>query len=219
MAKKTSAPSNSKSLDLSGLKGDISFPIIDKDDYFGLDKDIWSAAERLSAQLPIDIRVQGDLTSEEVNLAIEQAKGSEIQANFWKEYDSAISTYLKNYKKILESRKAIASNVSNTRLSQVQLEKELGIELVSLEQQVRKIKGEYLSSKATTSIKLEANLDNIVERFTEAAAKAAIPTGEEKQPTEFSLETKSLLQAFRERRGARFSDPGSGITQRIRGSK
>jgi hypothetical protein len=217
---KTQPPKKPNELDLTGLNGDIKYPVIFPDSHFGLESGVWDAAQRIADMLPIQIQVYGDLNEEAVLDLTEKAKGAEIQQKYWTEYSAAVSRFLKAFYKVKEKQAEVAENTAEARVKHAELEKDLGTALASFESQYRQIVGSYRSAIASTAGDLEISLNKIASQYSQARAKKAeaVQGDAKKNETPYAKQTESLVDKFRKAREARYNGPSAGITRRISGT-
>ncbi|WP_375515741.1 hypothetical protein [uncultured Nostoc sp.] len=169
--------------------------------------------------LPVDIKVFGDLTEEDVASAVDKAKGAEFQAKNWAEYSTAISRYLKSLYKVREKQAEVSENVGEARIAHAELEKNLSTNLANLELKFREIVGGSRSSVASVQDDLGISLGRIASNYSEALAKKQAKLTTEttkKEPTPYEEQTTSLVDRFRQLREARYSGTPLGITQRVK---
>ncbi|BAY99889.1 hypothetical protein NIES37_38720 [Tolypothrix tenuis PCC 7101] len=212
-------PQKNGALSLSDLSGDVSKAIVFGDSHFGLESAVWDNAQRIADMLPVDIKVFGDLTEEDVASAVEKAKGAEFQAKNWTEYSTAISRYLKALYKVREKQAEVSENVAEARVQQAELEKSLGTSLANLESKFRQIVGGSRSAIASVQDDLEISLGRIASQYSEGKAKKQEKLNTEttkKEPTPYEEQTASLVDRFRQLREARYEGASVGITQRIK---
>ncbi|MCC5600848.1 hypothetical protein [Nostoc favosum] len=212
-------PAKNTGLNLSDLNGDISKALIPRDSHFGLDSAIWENAQRIADMLPVNFKVFGDLTEEDVASALEKAKGAEFQAKNWAEYSTAISRYLKSFYKVTEKQAEVSENVGESRVAHAELEKNLSTNLANLESKFREIVGGSRSSIASAQDDLGISLGRIASQYSETLAKKQAKLTAEttkKEPTPYEEQTTSLVDKFRQLREARYSGTPLGITQRIK---
>ncbi|MBW4617222.1 MAG: hypothetical protein KME21_29105 [Desmonostoc vinosum HA7617-LM4] len=215
---KPQAPKNN-GLNLSDLSGDISKTLVFKDSHFGLDSAVWENAQRITDMLPVDFKVFGDLTEEDIATAVEKAKGAEFQAKNWAEYSTAISRYLKSLYKVREKQAEVSENVGEARVAHAELEKNLSTNLANLESKFRQIVGGSRSAIASVQDDLTISLERIASGYSETLAKKqqkAQTEAAKKEPTPYEEQTLSLVDKFRQLREARYSGSSFGITQRIK---
>jgi hypothetical protein len=213
-----SEPSKNNGLNLSDLNGNVSNAIVFPDSHFGLESAVWENAQRIADMLPIDVRVFGDLTEEDIAAAVDKAKGAELQAKNWAEYDSIMSRYLKGLVKTREKQASVSENVGETRVVLAELEKSLKTSLASLESQYRQIVGSSRSAMASVQDDLGISLSKIADQYSESFAKKQEKLTAQmvkKEPTPYEEQTSNLVTRFQELRNARFSGT-PGITQRVK---
>lgn len=205
-------------LNLSDLSGDVSKALVFPDSHFGLSSAVWANAQRIADMLPVDIKVSGDLTEEDVAEALDKAKGAEFQAKNWAEYSTATSRYLKALYKVSEKQAEVSENVAEARVQHAELEKNLSTSLANLESKFRQIVGNARASVAGVQDDLEISLGKIASQYSEGKTKKQQKLTEEttkKEPTPYEEQTSNLVTRFQELRNARYSGT-PGITQRIR---
>ncbi|BCL40025.1 hypothetical protein [Nostoc sp. MS1] len=206
-------------LTLSDLSGDVSKAIVFPDSHFGLESAVWGNAQRIADMLPVDIKVFGDLTEEDVASAVDKAKGAEFQVKNWTEYSTAISRYLKALYKVREKQAEVSENVAEARVQQAELEKNLATSLASLESKFRQVVGGSRSAIAGIQDDLEISLGRIASQYSEGKAKKQEKLQTEntkKEPTPYEEQTSSLVNRFREIREQRYEGSTFGITQRVK---
>ncbi|WP_414546266.1 hypothetical protein [Nostoc sp. CCY0012] len=205
-------------LNLSDLGGDVSKAIVFPDSHFGLESAVWGNAQRIADMLPVDVKVFGDLTEEDIADALDKAKGAEFQSKKWTEYSSTISRYLKALYKVREKQAEVSENVAEARVQHAELEKNLGTSLANLESKFRQIVGGSRSAIAGVQDDLTISLGKIADQHSESKAKKQQKLQTEKaqkEPTPYEEQTSNLVTRFQELRNARYSGT-PGITQRIR---
>ncbi|BAZ33767.1 hypothetical protein NIES4074_62810 (plasmid) [Cylindrospermum sp. NIES-4074] len=219
MAKsKTESPKDG-ALNLSDLGSDVSKAIVFPDSHFGLESAVWSNAQRIADLLPVDIKVFGDLTEEDVALAVDKAKGAEFQAKNWAEYSTAISRYLKALYKVREKQAEVSENVAEARVQQAELEKNLSTSLANLESKFRQIVGGSRSALAGIQDDLQISLERIASQYSQGKAKKQEKLQTEtvkKEPTPYEEQTNALVDRFRQLREQRYEGGSLGITQRVK---
>jgi hypothetical protein len=219
MAKTTKSESSKDgALTLSDLGGNVSNAIVFPDSHFGLESAVWANAQRIADMLPVDVKVYGDLTDEDVADALDKAKGAEFQAKNWAEYSTAITRYLKAFYKVREKQAEVSENVAEARVQHAELEKSLGVSLANLESKYRQIVGGSRSALAGVQDDLVISLSKIADQYSESKAKKQEKLTAEKvkkEPTPYEEQTSDLVTKFQELRNARFSGT-PGITQRIK---
>lgn len=215
MAKLTTPKSD---INLDDLNVTVSNAIVFSDSHFGLESAVWANAQRIADMLPIDVKVQGDLTDDLVADALDKAKGAEFQAKNWAEYSTAITRYLKAFYKVREKQAEVSENVAEARVQHAELEKSLGVSLANLESKYRQIVGGSRSALAGVQDDLVISLSKIADQYSESKAKKQeklIAEKVKKEPTPYEEQTSNLVTKFQELRNARFSG-NSGITQRVK---
>lgn len=217
----TPKPQDPKSngLNLSDLNGDVTKALIPLDSHFGLESAVWENAQRIADMLPVDIKVFGDLTEEDVATAVEKAKGAEFQAKNWAEYSTAVSRYLKAFYKVREKQAEVSENIGEARVQNAELEKNLSATLANLESKFRQTIGSNRSALASVQDDLAISLGRIASQYSETKAKKQEKVQTEaakKEPTPYEEQTNSLVDRFRQLREARYSGTSLGITQRIK---
>jgi hypothetical protein len=217
---KISKPESPKNngLNLDDLNGSVSNAIIFSDSHFGLESAVWSNAQRIADMLPVNIKVFGDLTDEDIADALDKAKGAEFQAKNWAEYSTAITRYLKAFYKVREKQAEVSENVAQARVQHAELEKSLGVSLANLESKYRQIVGGSRSAIAGVQDDLGISLSKIAGQYSESKAKKQEKLTAEKvkkEPTPYEEQTSNLVTKFQELRNARFSGT-PGITQRVK---
>ncbi|MBD2491949.1 hypothetical protein [Aulosira sp. FACHB-615] len=217
---KAETPKESKGgeLSLSDLGGDVGQAIVFSDGHFGLESAVWQNAQRIADMLPINIKVFGDLSEEDVAEALDKAKGAEFQSKNWTEYSAAISRYLKALHKVREKQAEVSENVAESRVEIAELEKNLSISLANLESKFRQIVGNSRASVAGVQDDLKISLGKISSQYSEGKSNKLNKLTEEKakkEPTPYEEQSSNLLTRFQELRNARYSGT-PGITQRIR---
>jgi hypothetical protein len=220
-SQKPQTPKSDNGLNLSDLNGSISNAIVFPDSHFGLESGVWENAQRIADMLPVDFKVFGDLTEEDIAFSVEKAKGAELQAKNWAEQSAAISRYLKSLQKVRETQSTVSENVAGARVATAQIEKDLKTSLANLELEYRKIVGGSRSAIAGSQDDLEISLNRIASQYSESfTKKQAKLTNEskEKVPTAYEEQTTSLVDKFRKIRDERYSGASAGITQRIKAS-
>lgn len=208
-------------LNLSDLSGDLSKAIVFPDSHFGLESAVWENAQRIADMLPVNVKVFGDLTEEDIADALDKAKGAEFQSKKWTEYSSAISRYLKALYKVSEKQAEVSENVGEARVQHAELEKNLGTSLANLESKFRQIVGGSRSAITGVQDDLTISLGKIADQYSESKAKKQEKLTTEKaqkEPTPYEEQTSNLVNRFQELRNARYSGT-PGITQRIKGAK
>lgn len=209
----------SNGLDLSDLNGEVSSPLMPPDGHFGLSSDVWLNAQRIADALPFNVVVSGDINEEIVFQAIEDSKGMKLQANFWKEYSSAVSATLKEYYKILEKQGEVAENIGEARLRHAEFEKDLASTLAKLESRFRQTAGNSRSAIAGIQDELNISLNKISSQYSQNTAKRqeslATESTQKNEETAFRKQEQTILEKFRMRRGTRYSGAMAGLTQRI----
>ncbi|MCC5618466.1 hypothetical protein LC605_25945 [Nostoc sp. CHAB 5836] len=216
-SQKPQTPSSS-GLNLDDLSGDISKALVFKDSHFGLESAVWENAQCIADMLPVDVKIQGDLTDALVADALDKAKGAEFQAKNWAEYSTAITRYLKAFYKVREKQAEVSENVAEARVQHAELEKTLGVSLANLESKYRQIVGGSRSALAGVQDDLGISLGKIAQQYSESKTnKQEKLTAQtvKKEPTPYEEQTTNLVARFQELRNARFSGT-SGITQRIK---
>jgi hypothetical protein len=215
---KPESPKNN-GLNLSDLNGDVSKALVFKDSHFGLESAVWENAQRIADMLPVDIKVFGDLTEEDVATIVEKAKGAEFQAKNWAEYSTAVSRYLKAFYKVREKQAEVSENIAEARVQTAELEKNLSTTLANLESKFRQTIGSNRSALASVQDDLAISLGRIASQYSETKAKKQEKVQTEtakKEPTPYEEQTTSLVDRFRQLREARYSGSSLGITQRIK---
>ncbi|MBU7587555.1 MAG: hypothetical protein KAF91_32820 [Nostoc sp. TH1S01] len=217
---KTETPKEPKDgeLVLSDLNGDVSKALVFADGHFGLDSAVWENAQRIADMLPVDIKVFGDLTEEDVAEALDKAKGAEFQVKNWTEYSAAYSRYLKALHKVREKQAEVSENVAETRVQIAEIEKNLSTSLANLESKFRQIVGNSRASVAGVQDDLKISLGKISSQYSEGKNNKLQKLNQEKtekEPTPYEEQTSNLVTRFQELRNARYSGT-PGITQRIK---
>ncbi len=217
---KISKPESPKNngLNLDDLNGSVSNAIVFSDSHFGLESAVWTNAQRIADMLPVNIKVFGDLTDEDIADALDKAKGAEFQAKNWAEYSTAITRYLKAFYKVREKQAEVSENVAEARVQHAELEKSLGVSLANLESKYRQIVGGSRSAIAGVQDDLVISLSKIADQYSESKAKKQEKLTAEKvkkEPTPYEEQTSNLVSRFQELRNARFSGT-PGITQRVK---
>nr|MDZ8061881.1 hypothetical protein [Nostoc sp. EkiNYC01] len=218
---KTNSSTKSDALDFTDLNGSISNAIIFPDSHFGLESEVWANGQRIADMLPVSFKTFGDLTEEDVDAAIEKAKGAELQVKKWGETSSAISRYIKALIKVRETQAKVNEDIAEARVSIAQIEKELKTNLAASELEYRKIVGGSRSAIATVQDDLQISLNRIANQYTETKAKKQERVTTEttkKEPTAYEEQTTSLVDKFRQLREGRYSGSSFGITQRVKAS-
>lgn len=211
--------SNSSALDLSDLNGSISNAIVFPDSHFGLESAVWENAQRIADMLPVDFKVFGDISEEDVAASIEKAKGAELQVKNWAEQSTAISRFLKAIQKVRESQSTISENIAGARVATAQIEKDLKTSLANYELEYRKIVGGSRSAIAGVQDDLNISLNRIASQYSESLAKKQDKlTGEsaKKDPTPYEEQVTKISERFRQVREGRYGGASVGITQRIK---
>lgn len=221
MPKPTPKPETPKNnaLNLSDLNGDVSKALVFPDSHFGLESAVWENAQRIADMLPVDVKVFGDLSEEDVAAALDKAKGAEFQAKNWSEYSTAISRYLKALYKVREKQAEVAENTAEARVAHAELEKNLSTTLANLESKFRQVVGSNRSAIAGVQDDLNISLGRIASQYSEQKAKKQEKVTTEstkKEPTPYEEQTNSLVDKFRQLREARYSGSSVGITQRLK---
>lgn len=219
MGKKSQSESpKDRALNLSDLNGDVSNALVFPDSHFGLGSAVWANAQRIADMLPVDVKVQGDLTEALVADALDKAKGAEFQAKNWGEYSTAITRYLKAFYKVREKQGEVSENVAEARVQHAELEKALGVSLANLESKYRQIVGGSRSAIAGVQDDLGISLSKIADQYSESKTKKQEKLNAEttkKEPTPYEEQTSNLVTRFQELRNARYSGT-PGITQRVK---
>ena len=216
---KPKASTSSSALDLSDLNGSISNAIVFPDSHFGLESGVWDNAQRIADMLPVDFKVFGDLSEEDIASSIEKAKGAELQAKNWAEQSTAVSRFLKSLQKVRESQATISENIAGARVATAQIEKDLKTSLATLELEYRKIVGGSRSAIAGVQDDLNISLNRISAQYSESLAKKQDKiTGEstKKEPTPYEEQVTTISDRFRQLREARYAGASVGVTQRVR---
>ncbi|GAX38862.1 hypothetical protein [Nodularia sp. NIES-3585] len=219
--KEVPAKTNNDGLDLSDLNGDISHAIVFPDSHFGLSSAVWANAQRIADMLPIDIKVSGDLSEEDIASIADKAKGAELQAKNWTEQLALVSRYTKALLKTREKQADVAKNVGETRVAIAEIEKDLGTALAALESKYRQIVGGSRSALAGVQDDLGISLGKIASQYSDGKAKKQERLNSEsvkKEPTPYEEQTSNLVTRFQELRNTRFSGT-PGVTQRINATK
>ncbi|HYW17699.1 MAG TPA: hypothetical protein VE956_00045 [Nodularia sp. (in: cyanobacteria)] len=221
-AKTTPAQSQKDNgLALSDLNGNISNALVFPDSHFGLESAVWENAQRIADMLPVDFKVFGDLTAEDVEFSVEKAKGAELQVKHWAEQSTAITRYLKALQKVRETQATVSENIAESRVATAQIEKDLKTSLANLESKFRQIVGGSRSAVAGVQDDLNISLNRIASQYSESIAKKQEKLTTEstkKEPTDYEIQGSSLVDKFRQLREARYSGAMVGLTQRIKAS-